>query len=115
MIFTAIGLGIAGLTAPFILIPSYPELQHAMVNNEDGKRYDPDQLSDILSGLFNSAFSLGTIVGPITASYITLAYNFRYCCDIIAGTTFIFALLYLFIVYIPYRVRMYRLEKLEKE
>ncbi|CDW81898.1 permeases of the major facilitator superfamily [Stylonychia lemnae] len=115
MIFTAIGLGIAGFSAPFITIPSYPELRHAMINNEDGKRYDPDQLSNILSGLFNSAFSLGTIVGPITASYITLATNFRNCCDIIAGTTVIFALLYLLVVYIPYRLKSYREEKLRDE
>lgn len=105
MIFTAVGLVIAGLSSPFISIPSYPEMQHSLLVSEDGKRYDPDQLSDILSGLFNSAYSMGTVVGPITASYITIATSFRYCCDIIAGTAFLFALLYLLIVYIPHRLK----------
>jgi hypothetical protein len=40
--FTIVGLAIAGLSAPFVSIPSFPELQYALVNNDDGKNYDPD-------------------------------------------------------------------------
>eukprot|EP00347_Sterkiella_histriomuscorum_P018430 403345538 len=115
MIFTAIGLVIAGFSSPFISVPSYPEMQHALLNSDDGKRYDPDQLSDILSGLFNSAYSFGTILGPITASYITIATSFRNCCDIIAVTTLVFSFLYLVVVYIPHRLKVQKIHKLQSE
>jgi hypothetical protein len=101
MWLTALGLVLAGLSSPFVSIPSYPELEYSLIKNNEGKRYDPDQLSNIISGLFNSAYSMGTIVGPITASYITLATSFRYCCDIIAGVVLIFAILYLVIILLP--------------
>lgn len=42
MIFTAIGLVVAGLSSPFISIPSYPEMQHSLLFSNDGSRYDPD-------------------------------------------------------------------------
>ena len=82
-------------------MPSFPELQYSLLNNDDDKLYDPDQISHIQAGLFNSAYSLGTVVGPITASYITLATNFRNCCDIVAGATVCFTLLYLVVILIP--------------
>lgn len=34
--------------------------------------YHSDKLADILSGLYNAGFSLGVIIGPFLASYITL-------------------------------------------
>jgi hypothetical protein len=40
--FTIVGLCLAGLSAPFVSIPSYPELQFSLVNNEEGILYDPD-------------------------------------------------------------------------
>ena len=96
---TAIGLFLAGLSSPFVSIPSYPEMEQSLLAND--KDYDPDKLSDILSGLFNSAYSMGTIVGPITASYITLATSFRNCCDIIALTVCAFIALYAVVVLAP--------------
>ena len=101
MWLTATGLVLAGFSAPFVSIPSYPEMEYSLISNSKGKKYDPDKLSDILSGLFNSAYSMGTVLGPITASYITLATSFRNCCDIIAGTVLGFVVLYFFIILLP--------------
>ena len=41
MWLTGVGLVMAGLSAPFISIPSYPEMEASIHNNSQGKRYDP--------------------------------------------------------------------------
>jgi MFS family permease len=48
---------------------------------------------------------MGTILGPITASYITLATSFRTCCDLFAVLVLFFALLYFLIILIPQRIK----------
>jgi MFS family permease len=72
--------------------------------------YDQTELSDTLSGLFNGAFSIGTIIGPLIASYLTLGTNFSLCCDIFAIMTFGFALLYFLVVYIPLRKEVSKIQ-----
>jgi MFS family permease len=65
---------------------------------------DREKLSDILSGLYNAGFSLGTIIGPIAGSYITIYYkSFRVCCDIFGLSTLFYALILFVGVYLPLR------------
>jgi hypothetical protein len=81
------GLLLAGLSGSFTQIGSYSEMHDSFFDSNPG--CDADKLSDVLAGLFNSAISLGTLIGPILASYITiLAKSFRVCSDVFAVLTF---------------------------
>lgn len=87
-----VGLIVTGLAAPLSVIPAYEEMKEPFVESTNGV-YDNDKLTDILSGLFNAGFSLGTIIGPITASSLTMSYGFRVCCLIIGLFTFGYSIL----------------------
>lgn len=65
-----LGLILIGLASSFTSIGAYTEMYEPYV--EFNPTCDKDKLSDILSGLYNAGFSLGTIIGPMAGSYITI-------------------------------------------
>jgi hypothetical protein len=92
------GLVLTGLAGSFTSIGAYTEMHDPYVNLHPN--CDKNELSDILSGLYNAGFSLGTFVGPMAASYITLGFkSFRICTDFFAIFTLIFASSMIFFVY----------------
>ena len=94
------GLILTGLAGSFTSIGAYTEMNDPYV--QLNPKCDKEKLSDILSGLYNAGFSLGTIVGPIAGSYLTIGYkSFGVCTDYFAVVTFIFSAAMLIFVYEP--------------
>lgn len=92
------GLVLTGLAGSFTSIGAYTEMYEPF--NQMYPKCDKDKLSDILSGLYNAGFSLGTILGPIAGSYITIGFqSFRVCTDFFAIGTLVFAALMITVVY----------------
>jgi hypothetical protein len=78
---TLIGLAITGLASPFSVIPPYTELEQCLDVYKD-KRFDPEEVQDIVSGVFNAAYGMGGITGPLFGGYVGRATNFRLTSDI---------------------------------
>ena len=98
------GLLLMGLADSFTSIGAYTEMHDPFVSVNPG--CDRDKLSDILSGLYNAGFSLGTFIGPMVGSYLTIWYqSFRICSDYFAIATLIFSVLLIVFVYMPLRNR----------
>ena len=72
---------ISGLASPFSIIPPYSELEDTL-KSQKVKNYNPQQVQDIVSGLFNSAYALGSIGGPLFGGYVNEWTNFRTTNDI---------------------------------
>lgn len=70
-----------------------------------GKHYEPNTLNDILVALFNTFFSLGLTVGPLGGSYLTIATDFRFTCDVQSLTLLGFMVLYFCCIYLPMRIK----------
>jgi hypothetical protein len=121
------GLLITGLFTSFTTIGTYHEIYLPFVERHggeaqlDGKTdhqllYDKDKLGDILSGLYNGAYSIGVIIGPFFSSYIMIWFgdDFRKMSDVFAVFTFFYATVLLLAVYIPNQIRRKK-EKAEIE
>lgn len=77
------GLLLCGLTGSFTSIAAYTEMNEPYLREHPG--CNRDQLSDVLAGLYNAAFSLGTFIGPMAGSYVTIGLgSFRKCTDVFA-------------------------------
>ncbi len=95
---------LTGLAGSFTSIGAYTEMHDPFV--ELNPRCDRDQLSDILSGLYNAGFSLGTIVGPMAGSYITIGYkSFGVCADYFAISAITISLVMIVLIYIPGQIK----------
>lgn len=78
-----IGLAISGMGSPWTIVPAYRELENSLDVYEN-KNFDPEEVQDIISALFNATYALGGIVGPIFGAYMTQYTNFRTTADITA-------------------------------
>jgi MFS family permease len=108
------GLFLTGLATSFTTIGTYHEMQMPFMeryggDGTDGRvlLYDKDKIGDILAGLYNSAYSIGVIIGPLSASYIMIALgdSFRKMHDIFAAVSLIYATVLLLVVYIPVKFK----------
>jgi hypothetical protein len=79
---TMIGFTISGLGSPFTCVPPYKELENSLEAYGDTKKFNPDEVQDVVSGLFNSAYAMGGITGPLYGGYVQRALGFRYTADI---------------------------------
>lgn len=61
-----------------------------------GKKFpdQPERVSDISSGVLNSSYGLGQMIGPIFGSYFTYLYGFRTCADIVGIEFIVVGILY---------------------
>lgn len=105
---TITGVFFTGVGGAFTSIGAYQEINEpiaALYRNSAGQlTVDEDLLTDMLSGLYNAATSIGCIAGPLLGSYIMLWNDsFRICSDYFALFTFGFAILMLLIVVLPYK------------
>eukprot|EP00347_Sterkiella_histriomuscorum_P011958 403370445 len=66
---TMLGFTISGLASPFTIVPPYKELENSLVKYDSQKKFDPEAVQDVVSGLFNSAYALGGITGPTFGGY----------------------------------------------
>ncbi len=107
------GLFLTGMATSFTTIGTYHEMQVPYIekyggDGSDGRQilYDKDSIGDILAGLYNSGYSIGVIIGPLSSSYIMIALgdSFRKMHDIFAYICAGFATVLLVVVYIPERL-----------
>ena len=58
------GYIISGLTSPFSLVAPYSEMYQSLSVYQD-KSFDPQEVADVVSGLYNALYALGGVFGPI--------------------------------------------------
>ncbi|CDW77465.1 permeases of the major facilitator superfamily [Stylonychia lemnae] len=101
---TLIGFVISGLSSPFSIIPPYSELEYCLSAHK-GKNFNPQEVQDIVSGVFNSAYALGSIGGPLFGGYVNEWTNFRTTNDIQCLVLLSAALMQFVFNYIPQRIQ----------
>lgn len=85
------GISILGFSASFAIIPLMP-----IIMNEIKEKFQHKQTNYIntASSLYNSAFGLGSILGPILGAHLSYYFEFRICTDILSHFSgFIFLIL----------------------
>ena len=85
-------------------MPLLPEII-AAVSEKEGLEASPF-LCDKASGIYNSAYGVGSCLAPIIGGLISGSYansieGFRSCCDIIAISSLALAFIHFFLVIIP--------------
>ena len=105
---TMVGFTISGFGSPFTIIPAYKELENSLQVYEGKYNFNPEEVQDVVSGLFNSAYAMGGITGPLFGGMLTLATDFRVTADIQGLILLAIASLQLLIVYIPEKVKARR-------
>ncbi|CDW78829.1 major facilitator superfamily [Stylonychia lemnae] len=105
---TIIGFLISGFASPFTLVPPYKELELCLSYHKN-KRFDPEAVQDIVSGVFNTAYAMGGIVGPLFGYYTTYFTNFRTTSDIQGLILLASSLIQFFLMYLPQRISEARL------
>jgi MFS family permease len=75
------GISILGFSASFSIIPLMPlimtEIKSKFVKNTS-------TYIDSASSLYNSAFGLGSILGPLVGAHLSSYFGFRICTDILS-------------------------------
>ncbi|TNV80437.1 hypothetical protein FGO68_gene7182 [Halteria grandinella] len=95
-----LGLLFLGMANSYSSIVSYSEMNDAVM--EFYPNCDREKLNDTLAGLYNAGFSLGTIIGPIMGSYITIySGSFSVCADFFSIGTVAFCMVLGLAVYYP--------------
>eukprot|EP00347_Sterkiella_histriomuscorum_P003180 403365284 len=101
---TIAGFFISGLASPFTIVPPYKELENCLSVYEH-KNFNPETIQDTVSGIFNTAYAMGGIVGPLFGYFITYATNFRTAADIQGLVMLAVAGIQFFFFYIPQLVK----------
>ena len=70
------------------------------VREKEGIR-DSGTINDKAVGVFNTAYAIGCIIGPILGGYLSMITGFRTTCDIMAFCSIGYALIFLFVIIIP--------------
>ena len=90
--FVIIGISILGVGCAFSMVPSIPEFMDLGL-----KMYpkEKEAVGDMASGLFNSAYSAGALIGPIVGGYLDSFFGFPRAESFLGMFTFAYFLLYL--------------------
>ena len=59
-----LGYFITGAASPFTLVAPYTEIKQSLEIYKD-KNFDPHDVSDIVSGIYNAFYAIGGIIGPV--------------------------------------------------
>jgi MFS family permease len=73
-----IGVGLLGFSAPFAVLPLFP----MMTNSIDKENENAENVTNILSGLYNAALGIGAIIGPLIGANLYYYFGFNttaYC------------------------------------
>jgi len=93
IVLVVIGVSMLGLCLSMALVPLLSELIEIL---EGMEKYDPDQISDVTSGLFNAMFNLGNLLAPLTAGILNDAHGYVYTCDFMMVSAAIYSLFFYF-------------------
>ena len=64
------------MASPMTIIPPYKELELCL-SAYKGKNFETEAIQDVDSGVFNTAYAMGGIVGPLFGYYTTYFTDFR--------------------------------------
>jgi MFS family permease len=94
-----IGVALQGIAVAFIFVPLLSEIIESVKEKEN----IPENmiLNDKASAIFNSAYSLGGIIGPLVGGLLETFLGFRTTCDIMALVAVSFAFIYFFLNILP--------------
>ena len=86
------GISILGFSASFAVIPLLP-----IIMTEIKSKFSDNQswIIDTASSLYNSAFGVGNILGPIVGAHLSANYGFRTWTDILSHFSFLLFLILL--------------------
>ena len=90
--FVIIGISLLGVGCAFSMVPSIPEFMDV------GSKIYPNEkvaVGDMSSGLFNSAYSAGALIGPIVGGYLDSNFGFARTESLLGLFIFCYFLLYL--------------------
>ena len=91
LMLMGIGQALVGVFIPYLLIPALPEMVDFALPLYPGQERETNDLS---SGIFAAFLGIGQVLSPPYGSYMTAAYGFRLCSDVVAIMCFVFGLLY---------------------
>lgn len=87
------GISILGFSASFSIIPLMPIIMTEIKANF----HDRQQVYiDTASSLYNSAFGIGSIIGPMLGAHLNSYFGFRVCTDILSHFSVVLFLILLF-------------------
>jgi MFS family permease len=92
-ILVAAGVTMTGLCLCLVLVPTVSEIIEIL---ERPNTYDPKDVSDQTSGLYNSMCNLGSLLCPLFAGGLNDLFGYRFTCDIVLISTVTFTLLFYF-------------------
>lgn len=93
--FIFLGLCIMGLSTSLCTIPCLPEMLDSISEDQKlAKKYDEEELENVISGLFVTFQSFGEAIGPMMSSILVDSYGFRSAQDIYAAYLGTYCLLY---------------------
>ena len=74
--YTIAGLFLTGVFSPLIIVPSYFILVDVLEKRAD-KHFNPDEINNIVSGIYNASYAIGGMTGPIFGDYVTQLTNYH--------------------------------------
>jgi MFS family permease len=75
------GISLLGFSASFAIIPLMPII---MTEIKEKFTKNTSNYVDTASSLYNSAFGLGSILGPLVGAHLNAYFGFRICTDILS-------------------------------
>jgi len=75
------GISLLGFSASFAIIPLMPII---MAEIKEKFTKNTANYIDTASSLYNSAFGLGSIIGPMLGAHLNAYFGFRICADILS-------------------------------
>lgn len=88
-----IGVTLTGLNLCLVLVPTVSEIIEILERKDD---YNPVEVSDQTSGIYNSMCNLGSLLCPLFAGGLNDLFGYRVTCDIVLVSTFCFTLFFYF-------------------
>lgn len=89
--YVALGCTMMGSSLSIGLVPLLSELI-SILEGED--KYNPTEISDKCSGLFNSMFNMGNLLGPLVAGFLSDWFEYRGTCDIMMVFSLMFTIFF---------------------
>jgi MFS family permease len=92
-IIVIFGVSMTGLCLCLVLVPTVSEIIEIL---EKPDKYDPIDISDQTSGIYNSMCNLGSLLCPLFAGGLNDLFGYRFTCDIVLISTVTFTLTFYF-------------------
>lgn len=101
LIICTAGNCLDGFACSLIFVPLLSEIVEAVMEKE-GLEEENEDLNDLASGFFNTAYAVGCLIAPILGGAFNDLWGFRFTCDIFAFSSLAYAAIYFFLNTLPY-------------